>query len=104
MQMGLRRPAWLSARPQHTTFWAMRGLPILAATPRATWISRYWHKGEPMAAVTIVGSPVYNVVGSRRSQLYRVTGNTTNTLDVGLRTINEINVEPTATNPPTVTF
>ncbi len=57
-----------------------------------------------MAAVTIVGSPVYNVVGSRRSQLYRVTGTTTNTLDIGLRTINEINVEPTATNPPTVTF
>ena len=57
-----------------------------------------------MAAVTVVGSPVYNVVGSRRSQLYRVTGNTTNTLDIGLRTINEVNVEPNATNSPTITF
>ena len=54
-----------------------------------------------MAAVTQL-SARFNVVGNRRSQLYRISGGTGDTLTTGLNSIIEVNVEPNATNSPTV--
>lgn len=54
-----------------------------------------------MAEVTINGSVIYNVIGSRRQQLYNVTGTNGDTLTTGLRSIRQVNVQVTATNPPT---
>lgn len=54
-----------------------------------------------MAEVTI-NSKKLTVQGNVRRQFYNVTGNNTNTLTTGLRTILQVNVEPVATNPPTV--
>lgn len=56
-----------------------------------------------MAAVT-VNSVYYNVVGSKRSQLYSVTGTSGDTLTTGLYSVKGVNVQPVATNPPTITF
>jgi len=54
-----------------------------------------------MAEVTI-NKKYYNVVGSRRSNLYNVDGTSGSTLTTGLQQIQQVNVQPVATNPPTV--
>ena len=54
-----------------------------------------------MAEVTI-NKRYYNVVGSRRSNLYNIDGDTGKTLTTGLQQIQQVNVSPVATNPPTV--
>lgn len=48
-----------------------------------------------MAAVTINNSK-YNVSGSMRDNYYNITGNSGDTLDVGLTTVRIVNLEPTA--------
>jgi hypothetical protein len=47
-----------------------------------------------MAAVTVHGSPYYNVAGSKKSQLYNISGNTGDTLTVGLNTVNKVTPDP----------
>lgn len=47
-----------------------------------------------MAAVTQTISPRYNVSGSFREQFYSLSGADTNTLKVGLNTINQVVIEP----------
>ena len=49
-----------------------------------------------MAAVT-VNSKYFNVAGSRRQNLYNVTGTSGDTLTVGLINVNQVNVQPAAT-------
>lgn len=53
-----------------------------------------------MAEVTQL-SRYYNVAGSKRSVLYRISGGNGDTLTTGLKSINQVNVEPNATNSPT---
>ena len=52
-----------------------------------------------MPAVT-VNTRYYNVIGSRRQNLYNVTGGTGDTLTTGLRNIKQVNVQLTSSNPP----
>lgn len=54
-----------------------------------------------MAAVTI-NSRYVNVSGSRRQMLFNVTGNTGQTLATGLNNVQQVNVQLTGTNPPSV--
>lgn len=54
-----------------------------------------------MAAVTI-NSRYVNVAGSRRQMLFNVTGGNAGTLATGLNNIQAVNVQLTATNPPSV--
>ena len=49
-----------------------------------------------MAAVTI-NSKYYNVIGSRRQNLYNVSGTSGDTLTVGLNNVEQVNVNPAAT-------
>lgn len=50
-----------------------------------------------MAAVT-VNSKKFNVNGSLRDQYYNVTGNTGDTLTVGLNAVKKINADPEITS------
>lgn len=50
-----------------------------------------------MAAVT-VNSKKFNVNGSLRDQYYNVTGNTGDTLTVGLNAVKKINADPAITS------
>lgn len=54
-----------------------------------------------MAEVT-VNSRYYNIVGSKRSNLYNVSGSSGDVLTTGMLAIKQVNVQPVATNPPTV--
>jgi hypothetical protein len=53
-----------------------------------------------MAEVTI-NKKYYNVIGSRRQNLYNIDGDTGKTLTTGLQQIQQVNIQPVATNPPT---
>ena len=53
-----------------------------------------------MAEVTY-NKKYYNVIGSRRQNLYNVDGNTGSTITTGLQQIQQVNIQPVATNPPT---
>lgn len=52
-----------------------------------------------MAAVTVV-STLHNVTGNRRSKIFKISGSSGDTLDVGMRIVNEVLFEP-GTNTPT---
>ncbi len=55
-----------------------------------------------MAAVTVNGSPYYNVTGSKKSQLYNISGANGDTLTVGYNTVNKVNPDPGTITSTTV--
>jgi len=47
-----------------------------------------------MAAVTLNSGPTFNVAGSKRDQFYNITGNSGDTLTVGMVNVLQVNIEP----------